>query len=251
MRVLALGLLIAFVVLAVSACGGSGELEGGARARTIPEVPIETEGRPLAAGEYVSDEFRPAMSFRLGEGWWTGIERPDSPGHSHRALPAHGDFVEMRDNLTLFYNSAGRPVGTLDFFVDPRVYRIVNSYDAEEEPTPEDIAAWLRRHPYLDTGQPEPATVGAGKGVRFDAAPSRVPEEYVTCVEQQPCLPLFQTEHPDLFYALARTDRVRFLVLDDVEGETVTIAIKAGSDEFDEFLPRAQQVLESVEWKGA
>ena len=36
----------------------------------------------------------------------------------------------------------------------------------------------------------------------------------------------------------------------DVGGETVLIDVFAPADSFDEFLPKAQKVLDSVEWKG-
>jgi hypothetical protein len=36
----------------------------------------------------------------------------------------------------------------------------------------------------------------------------------------------------------------------DVGGETVVIDVAAPADKFDEFLPKAQKVLDSVEWKG-
>ena len=36
----------------------------------------------------------------------------------------------------------------------------------------------------------------------------------------------------------------------DVGGETVLIDVSAPADKFDEFLPKAQKVLDSVEWKG-
>ena len=42
----------------------------------------------------------------------------------------------------------------------------------------------------------------------------------------------------------------RFIIVDVSEGETVIIQISAPTDAFDEFLPKAQNVLDSVEWKG-
>jgi hypothetical protein len=36
----------------------------------------------------------------------------------------------------------------------------------------------------------------------------------------------------------------------DVEGETVVIDVAAPTNKFDEFLSKAQKVLDSVEWKG-
>ena len=42
--------------------------------------------------------------------------------------------------------------------------------------------------------------------------------------------------------------RVTFL---DVEGETVTISITSPAIVFDDFVPEAQKVLDSVEWRGS
>jgi hypothetical protein len=35
-----------------------------------------------------------------------------------------------------------------------------------------------------------------------------------------------------------------------VEGKTVTIAAGAPDEEFEEFLPKAQKVLKTVQWEG-
>jgi hypothetical protein len=37
----------------------------------------------------------------------------------------------------------------------------------------------------------------------------------------------------------------------DVEGKTVVIDVAAQAGKFDEFLPKAQKVLDTVEWEGA
>src|SRR3712207_7208218 len=47
----------------------------------------------------------------------------------------------------------------------------------------------------------------------------RSPEEYVTC--GHPCVPLFQTSDRNLFYDVGRSEKVLFLILEYVEGETV------------------------------
>jgi hypothetical protein len=61
---------------------------------------------------------------------------------------------------------------------------------------------------------------------------------------EQPCVPLFSgiIAYPEL--------KDQFIIV-DVESETVVIDVSAASDKFDEFLPKAQKVLDSVEWKGA
>ena len=59
---LRLGLVLAFVALAVGACGTPEE----AKPRPLPE-----ETRKLSPGTYRSEVFEPAFSFRVGEGWST------------------------------------------------------------------------------------------------------------------------------------------------------------------------------------
>ena len=52
----------------------------------------------------------------------------------------------------------------------------------------------------------------------------------------------------DVFVPEDEKARVTFL---DVEGETVTISIISPASEFEEFVPEAQKVLDSVEWRGS
>src|SRR3712207_3344722 len=61
-QALRLGLLVALVALAVSACGGEEEPQQS-KPRPLPE-----ERRVLRPGEYRSEEFEPSLSFRVGKG---------------------------------------------------------------------------------------------------------------------------------------------------------------------------------------
>lgn len=54
--------LVAALVLALSACGG--DEQRAAEPRPLPE-----EKRPLRPGVYRSEEFRPSVSFAVGEGY--------------------------------------------------------------------------------------------------------------------------------------------------------------------------------------
>src|SRR5829696_5222603 len=67
---LVVGLLATLLVLALSACGGAGgsaqkEEEQANKVHHIPEDSQVYEGKPLPAGHYVTEEFRPPMSFDL------------------------------------------------------------------------------------------------------------------------------------------------------------------------------------------
>jgi hypothetical protein len=48
----------------------------------------------------------------------------------------------------------------------------------------------------------------------------------------------------------ASLPRVFGKIIVDVGGETVVTDVVAPADKFDAFLPKAQEVLDSVEWKG-
>jgi hypothetical protein len=49
---------------------------------------------------------------------------------------------------------------------------------------------------------------------------------------------------------LCKIYKVRFIVLEDVNGKTVTIAVLAPTVKFDETWLKARRVLNTVEWKG-
>jgi hypothetical protein len=90
---LGVGLLVGLILL-LSGCGSGAQPQG----RKIPENnDLQTKAKPLPAGKYVSDEFRPAMSFRLGEGWTTW--EPAAPVGSQ---PVSQGFLDTRDSLTFF-----------------------------------------------------------------------------------------------------------------------------------------------------
>ena len=90
--------------------------------------------------------------------------------------------------------------------------------------------------------------------MQFDARASRLQDEMsVDCTHAggRPCLPIFEfgPDAPIYRYVLFEGDRVRFIVLDDVEGKTVTISVLAPDKHFEEFVVRSQKVLETVAWE--
>jgi hypothetical protein len=246
-----MGLLL-LIILVLSACGGQPQ------ARKIPESSSLTEAERVPAGSYVSDEFRPAMSFRLGEGWQTG------PGADF----SYGDFMEKYNSLTLSRFSASSRPSYLEFLVIPKVYKVQSSYQADALPAPENMVSWLQRNPYLDAGKPQSVTVGGAKGKQFDVVATRMPKEYSSggyhslntyderhCCNSydEPCLPLFQISPgygEQSTYELCEGYKARFIVLDDVDDKTVTISVLAPTAEFDEAWIKAQQVIDTVEWRG-
>jgi hypothetical protein len=222
-HVLSLGLLVVLVVLALSACGGD---EKKAKARPLPEEP-----KALRPGTYRSEEFKPSLSFHVGKGW------SSSP-------------LESSDVL---YITRGQ-TAWLGFVNVQKVYKPTKTGSVNVVDAPKDMVGWLQQHPYLQTSKPEPVTVGGVKGLQFDVVVGDRPQNYnPTCtswVANPNCVDLFRlsTGGPIL---LVEGDKAGVIVLEDVEGETLTIGFVSPASEFGEFAPEAQKVLESVAWRGS
>jgi hypothetical protein len=222
-RVLSLGLLVVLVVLALSACGGD---EKKAKARPLPEDP-----KALRPGTYRSEEFKPSLSFRVGKGW------SSSP-------------LEASDILEI---TRGQTTG-MNFSNAQEVYKPTKTGSANVVDAPKDMVGWLQQHPYLQTSKPEPVRVGGVKGLQFDVVLGDLPQTYNgTCssvVGNPNCVDLFRlsTGGPIL---LVEGYKASFIVLEDIEGETVTNGFVSRASEFGEFAPEAQKVLDSVEWRGS
>ena len=223
-RVLSLGLLVVLVVLALSACGGG---EKKAKARPLPEDP-----KTLRPGTYRSEEFKPSLSFRVGKGWSSSpfLEEASDALQITRGQTAGLGFANVQEVY--------KPTRTVSQIVD----------------APKDMVGWFQQHPYLQTSKPEPVTVGGVKGLQFEVVMGDRPQYYIpTCtsiIGNPNCVDLFRlsTGEPIL---LVEGDKAGIIVLEDVEGETVTIGFVSPASEFGEHAPEAQKVLESVEWRGS
>ena len=84
--------------------------------------------------------------------------------------------------------------------------------------------------------------------MRIDVTAASTLENYPQDIcGQKPCVPLYQTS--ELTIQSNERYKDRFVIV-DVVGETVVIDVAAPADKFDAFSPKAQEVLDSVEWKG-
>ena len=223
-RVLSLGLLVVLVVLALSACGGD---EKKAKARPLPEDP-----KALRPGTYRSEEFKPSLSFHVGKGW------------SSSPLQETSDALEI---------ARGQTAG-LNFTNVQEVYKPTKTGSANVVDAPKDMVGWFQQHPYLQTSKPEPVTVGGVKGLQFDVVVGDLPKGYnPTCsslIDNSNCADLFRLSTGGPIF-VAEGEKVRVTILEDVEGETVTIGFSSPATEFDEFAPHAQKVVDSVKWGGS
>jgi hypothetical protein len=213
-QALRLPLLVTLLVLAMSACGGGGSAQEVAKARPLPENNVT-----LRPGEYRSEEFKPSLSFRVDKGWKNvGPQLPDKLSIS---IGGGGG-----DPLLIFRN--------LQKVFKPSTDTAVKA--------PKDMVGWFQHHPYLNTTKPEPVRVGGVKGQQFDWV----------VAEDSPYGTVNTFKYSDGFDVSARNGfRYRAIVLEDVKGETVTIGVGSLANEFDEFLPEAQKVLDTVQWGGS
>ena len=157
------------------------------------------------------------------------------------------DYVSGSEKRTLLEMRRGVAGPLVAFLNTERVFNPKKVRELDEMPAPEDMVAWLHRHPYLETEDPRPATVGGVEGTSLDAVVASVPS--TECGGN--CLGLFTDSEATYDWVAFEEERLRFVVLEDIGGERVTIAMEAPAADFEEFLPKAQAVLDSVEWEGA
>jgi hypothetical protein len=217
-RVLGLGLLTALVVLVLCACGGS---EKDAKVRPLPE-----DEQALRPGRYRSEEFEPSLSFKVGKGW-------------------SSDPLEASDSLFI---RRGETMG-LGFVKPQEVYKPTKSEALQIVDAPKDLVGWFQHHPHLQTDKPEPVTVGGVKGEQFDVVVADLPEDYLSVCGSD-CVGIVRLSTGSQAI-LAAGDKLRLIVLEDVQGETVTLGFVSPASTFDEFAPKAQKVLDSVKWTGS
>jgi excisionase family DNA binding protein len=190
-------------------------------------------GETIPAGEYSSHFFEPVLSFDMSEGWDEGAytDRPDE--------------LRLEQNRN---NSTMPP--TLRF---SRPLEVFDPRDPSSEkllPAPvsvDEMVDWFQTNPYLDATEPVATTIGGVSGKQFDVDVSFVPEHYPIRSCSEPCVPFIRRSDTRPV-GFAQGAKRRLMVL-DVEGEVVVVNIASAADEFEEFLPKAQRVLDSVQWR--
>src|SRR5829696_1619936 len=220
---LGVGLLVTLLAATLSACGGAGGQEQ-AKGRPLPQDP-----QALSPGEYHSVEFKPPLSFKVGKGWENAAE-------------------QLSEFILLGYEG-GTGVNYLSF---ANVKEVSKPGKLATVDAPKDLVGWLQHHPYLKTSKPQPVTVGGVKGVQLEVL-VEVPKDYAVDPECDPgeCLniaPLSNDQESAIFMAV---NKRKVIVLEDVKGDTVMIWYAAPPDEFDEFAPEAQKVVDSVKRAGS
>jgi uncharacterized protein YjbI with pentapeptide repeats len=182
-------------------------------------------------GRYAARKFEPALSFFVSDGWRLS------------------DLEETTDVLII----EGPEGGKLAFTSPRHVYDPSNPSEPKEVPAPENAdewASWFQSHPNLDTSEPVLASVGGRYGVQIDVTDLSTPENYPQDVcRQEPCVPVYRVSATESTIGGYEGFKDRFVIV-DVGGETAILDVTAPTDRFADFLPKAQKVLDTVEWKG-
>ena len=247
---LAVVAVAAAVALAAAGCGGG---EEPAPARPIQEGPATTSTisgaaaapqplspGPLEPGTYEAVQFRPKLSFTVGEDWVVLGDNENGIALAPKFDPATGPDKQL--SITAVRWVLDDPLVT-DKELDA-------SREAHIRPAPRDLEAWLRANPYLRVGPAEPARLGGRRGVQFDVNVKKIPGPS-NCRQ-------FEPDHCVSLFPITRGANVELIELVEVEGspsrytlvqvrgQPVLVTVGAPADQFEGFLAEADKVLKTV-----
>ena len=179
-------------------------------------VALPVTGR-VDAGTYRTDWIDPPLTFT----WETGLDiHHANPGIIVTAEAARARYLIIANAVAVYEPATG-----------------------ERLPLPDDLVAWLLAHPGLDVGPAEPVTIGGLEGRAVEGLPSDA------AVYDEGALNLFgvSDETEDTLPILA-DQAFRIAVLDGPSGPVV-VAITPRADLFEDFLPTALAILETLEFE--
>jgi hypothetical protein len=231
------------LALAAAACAAIAlavvALPGGDQQRNQTSAAPGSE-TPLFGGSldpnvrYATRVQRPALSLQVDDdGWFV----PDASEPSYLELQRVGPRAQSGQEAV---------VGRLSFLRPAQVYdpNARGSVDAALADVPEDFLGWLRRHPDVRAGRPQPVSVAGLDGMQID----------VTIAFSRPAL-----EDPECRRTVGRVctaiapfmtpvngERARIMAF-EVDGAPYVIGISAFDQRgLDALLPHAEAVLETL-----
>jgi serine/threonine-protein kinase len=214
-----------------------------AETQTMPEPKGSAFfSQPLTPGRYASQEFDPALSFSIDQKPQWRVSNPEAD-----------DVFELTTQKPPLPPDG---FSALTFVRPTRVYapdgqdQITLGSERRMTDAPADMVTWLQNHPYMDTSKPVSVKVGGKSGVRLDVTVSPAPPDYSADCFNDPCVYVVGY-NDDNGLALWADQKNTLIVLEDVDGQTVVIAVSgAPASEFEEFLRKGQGLLDTVKWEG-
>jgi hypothetical protein len=222
---LVVGLLATLLVLALSACGGGGGEEQAKAKEQAKARPLPMFEEDLRPGEYHSGEFEPSLSFSVGKDWQT-------------TGPELSDFIELAYQ------------GETGFIRFANIKEVYKPGTLTLMKVPKDLAGWLQEHPYLKTSKPEPVTVGGVKGEQLEVLVENLPQDYSGMCGSE-CVDIASLSSVQASVLYREPNKRRVIILEDVKGDRVYLDFSSPIDAFDEYMPEAQKVVDSVKWSGS
>jgi hypothetical protein len=238
------------LVLAVAGCGGEEETGPARPIQTGPAATSTTAAAtagprpvapgPLEPGTYETVEFRPKLSFTVGEGWGVLGDAENGIALAPRFDPAKGPEKQLTFTAVKWV------------FDDPLLTdkELATNREDHIRPAPRELERWLRANRYLQVGPSKPARLGGVRGVQFDVRVKDLPGPS-NCQQ-------FEPNHCVLLFPITRGANVEPIelvevgvspsryTLVEVEGQPVLVTVGAPADQFEDFLAEAGKVLKSV-----
>jgi hypothetical protein len=179
----------------------------------LDSVTFTTTTSDQALTTFSSSKFEIPMTMTYGSDWYS-----------------EGEFSDM---FTLKIKDTGY-AWELGFILAAEA-QIADPNSAATIPWPTDFVTYLQSNQYFEAGQPISVTVGGVKGIQIDALVKNIGDKRT----------FIALKSTDWLY-LDDTEMYRFIILDDVNGQRLLIAMNAPPDGFSKANELEQKVLDTV-----
>ena len=179
----------------------------------LDSVAFTTTTSDQALTTFSSSKFEIPMTMTYGSDWYS-----------------EGEFSDM---FTLKIKDTGY-AWELGFILAAEA-QIADPNSAATIPWPTDFVTYLQSNQYFEAGQPISVTVGGVKGIQVDALVKNIGDKRT----------FIALKSTDWLY-LDDTEMYRFIILDDVNGQRLLIAMNAPPDGFSKANELEQKVLDTV-----
>jgi hypothetical protein len=183
---------------------------------------------PLSPGRYKSQRFRPVQHFTIGAGWRLDIDRAAILEISRQAAPLGSVGFDL-------------PLEVFDDAFLPAEQAIAPA--AKVRPLPDDVGAYFRSRPELETSASRPTTVDGIAAETFTVRLKPLPADNAHVCGPTRCM--FYARNGKQLFALFENDATEFTAL-RVNKQSLLIAAAAPGAKLDDFRPLAHQVLATV-----
>jgi serine/threonine protein kinase len=224
-----------------------------AQTEKVPTPSLIEFSMPLSTGRDAPRSFRPGFTFTVGKGWSVVADNPTylelvPSGEESAEGISHHSALAFNDVYTIIFPKSQDEIEYV--VTDGLVEDFSKINEGLEAPAPDDIITWLQGHPYLETAEPQPVSIGGKPGIRIDAEVKLVGDDYSEVCGGAPCVVLFNSQND--YITLPAGGKARLTVLKDVQGRTVIVSSRAyPASDFDSIVSKAQKVIDTVEWQGS